>query len=464
MYSHYGGTFFVPEKSMDILNFGIICEEDYIYLIDLICKRIGKYMLVDKAGVKNYKRILSIMVFSIVVITEILIFSFREVLIISAKETELKLYAKAAVLMDADSGRVLYGKNADVKLAMASTTKIMTLIVTLENANLEDTVTVSEYASKMPDVQLNIKEGEQYKLKDLTYSLMLESHNDSAVAIAEHVGGSVEGFAKLMNKKAKEIGCKNTYFITPNGLDATDEKGEHSTTAADLALIMSYCIKKSPAKEMFLEITRVPLYTFSDLTGTRSFSCNNHNAFLNMMSGALSGKTGFTNKAGYCYVGALERDGKTLVVALLACGWPNHKTYKWSDTKALMEYGLENYKFRYFAEANVPKEAFEKIKVNGAKGKDIGEAVYSQVKLSDESKFGNEKTDGLLMNNDEKITVVLKRKNEVNAPVKEGEVIGYISYYIENKEWRRTELVIGENKEKIDFKWCIKQILCHWLI
>ena len=105
---------------------------------------------------------------------------------------------------------------------MASTTKIMTLIVTLENANLEDTVEVSSYAASMPDVQLNIREGEQYRLKDLTYSLMLESHNDSAVAIAEHVGGSVEKFASMMNKKAREIGCKDTYFITPNGLDATD--------------------------------------------------------------------------------------------------------------------------------------------------------------------------------------------------------------------------------------------------
>lgn len=423
-------------------------------------------MLTDKkTDIKKCKSVLNIVVLSVYVLVEILIFSFCKVSVVNAKEADLKLYAKAAVLMDADSGRVLYGRNADEQLAMASTTKIMTLIVTLENANLEDTVTVSSYASKMPDVQLNIREGEQYKLKDLTYSLMLESHNDSAVAIAEHVGGSVEGFAALMNKKAKEIGCKSTYFITPNGLDATDEKGSHSTTAEDLARIMSYCIKKSPAKEMFLEITRVPSYSFSDLKGTRSFSCNNHNAFLNMMSGALSGKTGFTNKAGYCYVGALERDGKTFVVALLACGWPNHKTYKWSDTRALMEYGLENYKFRYFAEADIPKEAFEKIKVNGAKGENIGETVYSQIKLSDSiDNFNDEKLNGLLMNNDEKITVVLKRKKVINAPVREGERIGYISYCIGNKEWRKLELVIGENKEKIDLKWCAKQILWHWLI
>jgi len=129
---------------------------------------------------------------------------------------ELKqLYAQSAVLLDADSGRVLFEKNGYEQKPMASTTKIMTLIVTLENAHLDEVVTVSEYAAGMPDVQLGIRKGEQYRLKDLLYSLMLESHNDSAVAIAEHVSGSVEAFAKLMNAKARDIGCYETYFITP---------------------------------------------------------------------------------------------------------------------------------------------------------------------------------------------------------------------------------------------------------
>ena len=156
---------------------------------------------------------------------------------------ESSLYAQSAVLMDADSGRVLYGKNSTDVLPMASTTKIMTLLVALENGNLSDVVTVSSYAASMPDVQLNIREGEQYYLKDLLYSLMLESHNDSAVAIAEGIAGSTEKFAQMMNQKAKEIGCENTTFITPNGLDATaiitgkdgtEREVIHSTTAEDL--------------------------------------------------------------------------------------------------------------------------------------------------------------------------------------------------------------------------------------
>lgn len=243
---------------------------------------------------------------------------------------ESQLYATAAVLMDADTGRVLYGKNADAPMAMASTTKIMTCITVLEHGNLEDVMTVSSYAAGMPKVKLSVKKGEQYQVKDLLHSLMLESHNDSAVVLAEYIGKNylseelknkdtaeftkeesklaVAAFAKLMNEKAKELGCEDTWFVTPNGLDASQsftlESGEeievdHHTTATELSKMMAYCIKESPQKEKFLEITRRGAYSFS--ANGRNFSCTNHNAFLSMMEGALSGKTGFTNKAGYCW-------------------------------------------------------------------------------------------------------------------------------------------------------------------
>ena len=138
----------------------------------------------------------------------------------SAMADEVKLYAKSAVLMDATTGRVLYGKNENEILPMASTTKIMTCILALEYGNEEDLVTFSKNAASMPKVHLGAKQGEQFYLKDLLFSLMLESHNDSAVAIAEHIGGSVEGFAEMMNQKARDLNCNATYFITPNGLDA----------------------------------------------------------------------------------------------------------------------------------------------------------------------------------------------------------------------------------------------------
>ena len=196
--------------------------------------------------------------FFILLLLSVLLYEFSMPL--TAAEPE-NLHAAAAVLMDAESGRVLFEKNGTEKLPMASTTKIMTLLIALENADPDGIVTVSSRAASMPEVKLHIREGERYRLLDLLYSLILESHNDTAVAIAEHIGGSVEQFASMMNQKARDLGCFDTYFITPNGLDAQDEHGIHSTTAKDLARIMRFCIRN----EEFLAITRTASHTFSDL-------------------------------------------------------------------------------------------------------------------------------------------------------------------------------------------------------
>ena len=379
---------------------------------------------------------------------------------------ESALFAQSAVLMDAESGRVLYAKNADEVLPMASTTKIMTLLVALEQGKPDDVVTVSSYAAGMPDVQLNIREGEQYYLKDLLYSLMLESHNDSAVAIAECVAGNIENFAQLMNQKAKEIGCQNTTFITPNGLDATatmtgrdgiEREVMHSTTAEDLAKIMSYCITESEYKDAFLEITQTPTYTFSDLDGKRSFSCRNHNAFLYMMEGALSGKTGFTGKAGYCYVGALQRENKTLVVALLACGWPNNKTYKWKDTKKLMEYGIENYGYSSYEEAaaDIPKNG--QIEVLNGQTQAIGDTAYVKWERTGIR-------EGILLRKDEKIEVEWKLSEKKQAPVKKGESVGYIRYLIDGELYQEEKMILQSSVDMIDYDWCLEKTVKQFLL
>lgn len=370
--------------------------------------------------------------------------------------TNIQLYARSAVLMDADSGRVLFGKNENEQMPMASTTKIMTCILALENGNREDMVTVSAYAAAQPKVHLGMYEGQQFKLKDLLYSLMLESHNDSAVAIAEHIGGSVEGFAAMMNQKAKDIGCFDTYFITPNGLDAAaaDEAGNnriHSTTARDLARIMKYCIEESEKKEEFLEITRTQNYFFSDGEGKGSYSCINHNAFLTMMDGALSGKTGFTNNAGYCYVGALRRDGKTFVVALLACGWPNNKSYKWSDTRKLMEYGLENYEYRNVYEP----EQLKPLRVEGgipASGKPYDEA-YVEISLENQEEELN-----VLLREGEQVEKKIRLSKTLTAPVEEGAAAGSIGYYLEGELLKEYPVVTDTDVERMDFPWVFKYI------
>lgn len=421
----------------------------------------------NKQNLRSVHKIISLL--SIVV----LIFGGSIGALASESETpkELKiLYAAQACLMDAESGRVLFEKGDAKPLPMASTTKIMTCIITLENAVLSDLVLVSSYAARQPDVQLNINTGEEYCLEDLLYSLMLESHNDAAVAIAEHVGGSVEGFAGLMNEKAKEIGCNNTYFITPNGLDATDDNGTHATTAADLARIMSYCIKQSPKREEFLKITQTPNYNFTNKiskdgevsNGSRSFSCTNHNAFLNMMEGALSGKTGFTGNAGYCYVGALKRGDKTFVVALLACGWPNNKSYKWSDTKKLMTFGLDHYNYAKLSDYPIEKEKLLPIEVLEGQTKELGE--QSTVLVTADEKRNTDTEEGLLVNEDETISLVYEIKDILNAPVTKGDVVGCVRYMLNQEEIKSVDIVAQNDVPKIDLNWCINKIVHLFLI
>lgn len=359
------------------------------------------------------------------------------------------LYALSAVLMDGDSGRVLYEKDGEEPRANASTTKVLTCILALENGSGDDYVTVSAKAAAQPDVQLNIREGEQYYLEDLLYSLMLESHNDTAVAIAEHIGGSVEGFADMMNKKAKEIGCTDTHFVTPNGLDAEDEGGSHHTTARDLALIMRYAIRS----RTFLKITETREYSFSDLRGQRSFTVRNTNAFLDMTEGVLSGKTGFTGDAGYCYVCACTKNGKTFIISLLGCGWPNNKTYKWKDAAALLNYGDQNYQYRtFFCEPEIPAVTVRDGVLEG-EGLGGGSSITGSIAATEE-----ERQKKILLRTDENIEYQVNMQEELTAPVKKGAQIGKVSFYLEGKTIASYPVLAGQNAEKITYLWCVDQV------
>ncbi len=408
---------------------------------------------------------------------------------------ETELYAQAAVLMDAATGRVLYEKNGQEILAMASTTKIMTCILALEIGDVDAVVDISSYAASMPKVRLGVKRGEQYRLGDLLYSLMLESHNDVAVAIAEHIGQSylckelqeksvadytieeskqaVAAFADLMNKKAQELGCVKSWFITPNGLDATETfrqkdgttfEKNHSTTATELAAIMSYCVLHSPKKEDFLKITQTVSYSLSSMEG-RNFFCANHNAFLSMMDGAISGKTGFTNKAGYCYVGALERDGKTYIVALLACGWPNNKSYKWSDTKKLMKHGIEDFTYHAFGDVPERIQIPERIWVLDGQTNHIGQQAFVGTEIverkSEELVFGA--VDGLLLGQGEEIELEYEVDSVLQAPVRKGEVIGSIKYLVNGRCYKCQEVIVTADVPEIDFAWCMNKVVKWYL-
>lgn len=368
---------------------------------------------------------------------------------IPAIEEPSELHALSAVLMDGDSGRVLYEKDGKTPLANASTTKVLTCIVALESSPGDDYVQVSRNAASQPEVRLGLQKGEQYYLEDLLYSLMLKSHNDTAVAIAEHCGGTVEGFARMLNRKAKQIGCKDTYFITPNGLDAQDENGKHHTTAEDLALIMRYAIKN----KTFLHISQTRDYTFSEITGKRTFSVHNANALLDMMDGVLAGKTGYTSQAGYCYVCAWEEEGKTFVVSLLGCGWPNHKTYKWSDTKKLLSYGAYNYDYEtYWQEPHTSKI----LVADGVENmQNIGEKVYLRGKCSVTSE---DREKEILLKKGEAVTCKTEIPQKVSAPVLKGEKLGRIAYYLDGKLIDFYPVYAERSVEKISFKWYTEKV------
>lgn len=365
------------------------------------------------------------------------------------KETEL--YAKSAVLMDADSGRILYAKNGTEAMANASTTKILTCILALEYSQPDAVVEASSRAAAAPKVHLGMSAGQRFYMLDLLHALMLESYNDCAVAIAEHIAGSVEDFAVIMNQRAKEIGCKDTYFITPNGLDGTDKNDFHHTTAADLALIMRYCIMQSEKSDVFRAITATRSYSFCEIDSGRGYTVTNKNAFLDMMQGAFSGKTGFTGNAGYCYVGALTRDDRTYIVALLACGWPNNRTYKWSDSRKLMQYGIDNFEQVNLEEIEINLEKIGSVLVEKGQGQSIGEETYTDIKLGNGT--GVEK---LLIAKEEEIRVQYQIKRELEAPVEADTCVGKVCILAGEEVLREYELLTEDSVPKIDFAWCLK--------
>ncbi len=358
-----------------------------------------------------------------------------------------QLYAKSAALMDGDSGRVLYGKEENTLLANASTTKILTCIVALENSNLEDTVTVSKNAQNQPKVRMGIKENEIYTMQDLLYALMLESYNDCAVAIAEYIAGSVEAFAKMLNEKAKEIGCSDTYFITPNGLDAEDEIGKHHTTAKDLCLLMKYCAWDSACSETFLKITQTKNVSVSNQEG-KTFSLVNRNAFLDMYDGVICGKTGFTADAGYCYVCAYEQDGKKFCVSLLACGWPNNKTYKWSDAKKILDYGVDNF---YYVEIKSPSEFSKRIVRYGRLENLSIENWRDEYVLGKNSYTTDAETLRYLVCKKDRVERVIDLCDSLEAPLKSNDKVGTIEYRINGETVKKYSIFIRFHVTKFCF-------------
>jgi serine-type D-Ala-D-Ala carboxypeptidase (penicillin-binding protein 5/6) len=246
------------------------------------------------------------------------------------------LTARAAVLMDAATGKILYQKEADLRLPPASTTKVATAILTLESGrSLSQSLTVSKEATRVPASKLYLRPGQSVSIEELLYGIMLASANDASVVLAEGIGGSVERFAELMTKKAHQIGATNTHFTNPHGLTAPD----HYSTARDLAIIFRYAMKNPT----FRDIVQTKFSSVSTTAMVRKkvvprrISVRNHNRLLWGYDGALGGKTGYTLAAQKCFVGAVQRNGATLIIAILGA------RDQWGDTKRLLEYGFDHY-------------------------------------------------------------------------------------------------------------------------
>lgn len=240
-----------------------------------------------------------------------------------------QIRSHAAVLMEAETGRLLFQLNAFQRRAPASTTKIMTAIVALERGNLNDVVTVSKYAASIHGSSMRLRAGMQYTLDDLLYGMLMLSGNDAATAIAEHIGGSVQGFAELMNRKAVEIGAVNSHFVNPHGLDHPN----HYTTAYDLAVMTRYAMRLP----YFAQAVSTRSKTVSPENQPREWTLSNTNRLLWSYEGASGVKTGTTGSAGNCLVASATRDSVTLYSVVLNSG------NRWNDSARLLDWGFQTF-------------------------------------------------------------------------------------------------------------------------
>lgn len=358
---------------------------------------------------------------------------------------EPNIAAQGAALIDGKTGRLLWEKNGETPFAMASTTKIMTAILVLEQGDLEDTVTVSKNAAHQPEVHMDLKEGEQWRVGDLLSAMMLRSYNDAAVALAEHISGSVEKFCVEMTRKAEEIGARDTVFGSPNGLDSHLTDAQHHSTAYDMSLIAAYALEN----ETFRKIVAQPEISVADIEGKHICNVTNADRFLKEYSGALGIKTGYTNKAGHCFVGAAERDDVLLISTVLGSGWGTAgKEKKWTDTKALMEYGFDTF------------HLYEAV----AKG-----AVLGEVKLIDspvkqvETVLAEGYTALFSEKEIENLRLEADLPKEMEAPVEKGEKLGKAILWLEDEKLAEFDLLAEEAARPFTLQERLHRLAENWL-
>lgn len=351
-----------------------------------------------------------------------------------------KTNSRRYIVYDRISKSMIIGKNEDVKSAMASTTKIMTTIVILEKADLNEKVTVSAKAGGTGGSRLGLKRGDKTSVRDLLYGLMLRSGNDAAVALAEHVGGSVKGFAELMNEKAIELGLTNTHFVTPHGLDDAN----HYTTALELAKLTDYAMDNE---------------TFAKIVGTKSTTIyinnqprqiNNTNELLGVLNGVVGVKTGFTNNAGRCLVTETKRNNMDIITIVLGADTKKDRT---KDSVNLIEYTFSKYKMYNLEEQII--EEFNKWKNINEKRILIIKGKQSNPKLA----LGAIEKAIIPICDNDKIEYSINALTEAKAPVEQWNVMGTLTVKLNGKILENIDIVNVNEVQKRDWKDYFKIVL-----
>ncbi len=332
-------------------------------------------------------------------------------MIFSYKVKALSTNASSSILMDIDSKRILYGNNIHDIRSVASISKIMTAILAIESGKLNNQVIINDSINKAYGSGIYVKVGEKLTLKDLVYGLMLRSGNDAALAIANYVAKDTDEFVKLMNKKANEIGMKNTTFNNPSGLD--EEKGNYST-AYDMALLMSYAYKNKD----FQKIIGTKKYTLK--TNMNTYIWHNKNKLLNSYKYCTGGKTGFTKKARRTLVTTASNNNLNLVVVTLNDG------DDWNDHKKLFEYGFNNYK-KY--------KILDKINFKVKNDK-----YYKKYKLYIKNNYNYP------IKEEEKSNILIKIELQKNRKKKNNAEVGKCNVYLKNKKIHSESIYLTNNK------------------
>lgn len=354
---------------------------------------------------------------------------------------EINIGSEAGLLVEVNTGKILFDKNSTEKLYPASTTKILTGILVIENCNLTDIVTVSQSAlENIPSgyVTCNIQSGEELSVNDLLHALMIPSANDAAYVLAEYVGGSVSNFSNMMNKKALEIGCKNTHFVNPNGI----HNDNHYTTAYDLYLMSNYAMKN----ETFRNIVSKTTYT---LPSTNKYPNNDRvltttNELLNPKSryfyeNTIGIKTGHTTQAGNCLVAESSKDNLEFIAVILNGGTTNSGlNERYIDSKNLLEYGYANYTYSTVISKNSVINSIE-IKNATKETRNLDLVIDKDIIA-----LHNKNLDF------DTITPQITLQENILAPITKGTILGTVKYDIDGTEYEANIIANTDVEKRID--------------